>query len=150
MVCDDFQNFRYPVGWSVSANKGTYHGIGKTMTDRNNKNFFEMMNKLAKVRETVFQRTGGYPQKGNFELYLTELYFRSFHAIELIKSIAEFKENYDSAALDKLLEDFVNLQIELYTEMFLWAKDLRHPLREAIDEAARKLHEISPNNNDCD
>lgn len=64
--------------------------------------------------------------------------------VDLIKRISETKTDCAEAELDRLLEDLVNLKIDLYHEMFFWAKDLRRPLQQAIDAVEEQLDELNP------
>lgn len=105
------------------------------------------MNRLSRVRESVFRRIGGNVKSGNMELCLSELYFRSFRIIELIRHISE-TDVTKQEALETLFEDLISLQNELYTEMLLWSKSLRQPLQKAIDQVEEMLSEEADDNGD--
>lgn len=115
--------------------------------NKNNDEFFTIMKKLSIVREGLFRRVGGSAETGNMELCLTELYFRSFHIIELIRRISE-TDVTKQEALETLFEDLISLQNELYTEMLLWSKSLRQPLQKAIDQVEEMLSEEADDNGD--
>jgi hypothetical protein len=97
------------------------------------KKFFRLFRKQETLFNTVLQNRTNDKDRQTVALCLSEIYFRSQHLIGLIKKISETNLNYTESDLDSLLGNLVYTQIDIYDELTSWIKQLKKPLKTAID-----------------
>jgi len=103
-------------------------------TQKQTKKFFQFFRKQEKLFNTVLQNRASDEDKQTVALCLSEIYFRSQHLIGLIKKTSETNLDYTESDLDSLLGNLVYAQIDIYDELASWIKQLKKPLKTAIDK----------------
>jgi hypothetical protein len=120
------------------------------MTDKKNKLYFKILKKNQRMFEKVIGDRISDNYRQAIALYLTEIYFRSQHIIELIEKILETNQNCTKRDLDSLLGYLVYLQIEIYDELVDWFKSLKKPLKTVIDKVEDLWYEKPGTDTDMD
>ena len=107
------------------------------MSDKRTKMFFQLFRKQEKVFNKLLSNDNCTAEdRQTIALCLTEIYFGSQHLIELIKNISETNLNFTERDLDSLLGNLIDLRIEIYDEITDWIKDMKKPLKVAINKVA--------------
>ena len=104
------------------------------MTDEKTKKYFKLLNKLDKVTKKIMEKGASQEDKSRFALCLAEIHSCSSALVDLINKISETNISMTEKEADDLLGDLINVEIYLYTEMTDWVKDLKKPLKKAIDQ----------------
>ncbi|MBN2020005.1 MAG: hypothetical protein JW749_07260 [Sedimentisphaerales bacterium] len=69
----------------------------------------------------------------HLSLCLAELYFKSNHLNKVIKKISETNLKLDEKHCNSITSNLIDLQIDIYTEMVDWIKDLKKLLKTLIN-----------------
>lgn len=105
------------------------------MTDKKTKIFFKFLAKQNKLFSKLpIDKSFTTDDQRKISLYLTEIYFRSQHLVNLIKNISETNLKFTENDLDSLLGDLIDLRIEIYDEIVDWIKELKKHLNIAINK----------------
>ena len=113
------------------------------------KEFFRISEKLKTLERHLANDDHPIDKEFAVSQCLSELYCCSKYLVELVDDMeVDTSHDFTAEELDVLLKKLVYCEIQIFHEMFFWAKELRWPLKKIEETLEARYYELNPEDDD--